>query len=167
MDYKDFKDGLASLSFVLFIFSLTLLFGVIILQYQTQLMTSDRNYIIILCSINMIFSTYYTIEAIRLDKVFKLEDKHIFKFGRRIGIITLIYSPHYFFLISLFFLELNNLHLMMVFLIFLMESILITLVFKEVYDLLFVNEAQARQELDKNRQRYLERKEKPRKGIDY
>ena len=118
-------------------------------------MTSDRNYILILCSINIIFSIYYAIEAIRLDKIFKLEDKHIFRFGRRIGIITLIYFPQYFFITSLLFFELNNLHLMMVFLIFLMESLLFVLVFKEVYDLLFINEAQAREELDKNRKRYL------------
>jgi hypothetical protein len=167
MDYKDFKDGLTSLSSVIFIFSLTFIIGVIVLQYQTQLTTPDKDFIVILCVINVIFSIYYLMEAIRLDKIFKLEDKHVFKFGRRIGIITIIYSPHFFIFISLFLRGLNTLHLMMVFLIFLMEGILFALVFKEVYDLLFVSEAEAKRELKKNRQLYLERSEKPIRGIDY
>ena len=84
MDYKDFKDGLTSLSCMIFIFSLTFLMGAIILQYQTQLTTPDKDFIVILCAINIIFSLYYLAEAVRLDKVFKLEDKHVFKFGKRI-----------------------------------------------------------------------------------
>jgi hypothetical protein len=167
MDYKDFKDGLMSLSLVSFIFSVTFLMGVYILQYQTHLSTSDRDFIIILCIINVCFSLYYMLEATRLDKVFKMEDKHVLKFARRIGIITLIYSPHFFFMISLFFIGLHNMHSMMVFLIFMMEGILIGLVFKEVYDLLYVDEAKVKYELDKNRKRYLQRKGKPIPGIDY
>ena len=167
MDYKDFKDGLSSLSFVISIFSLTLIIGAVLLQYQTHLATVTMNYIIILCSVNIIFNLYYLSEALRLNKIFKLEDKHIFKFGRRIAIVTIFYSPHFFILISLFFNNLNTLHLMMVFMIFILEAILLGLVFKEVYDLLFVSEAEAKREIQKNRQLYLERRGKPRRGIDY
>jgi len=167
MDYKDFKDGLVSLSLVVFIFSLTFILGVIILQYQTQLSTLERDYIIILCAINIFFSLYYALEGARLDKVFKLEDRHILKFGRRLGIITVIYSPHFFFIISLLFHGLNNLHLMMVFLILFMEGMLLWICLREVYDLLFVNERQLSYELDKFRKRYLEHEKKPIEGIDY
>ena len=51
--------------------------------------------------------------------------------------------------------------------IFILEAILLGLVFKEVYDLLFVSEAEAKREIQKNRQLYLERRGKPRRGIDY
>ena len=167
MDYKDFKDALTSLSLVIFIFSLTFLIGATVLQYQTQLTTSDKDFIVILCLINILFSIYYAYEAVRLDKVFKLEDKHVFRFGRRIAIVTIIYSPHFFIFISLFFHQLNTLHLMMVFLIFLMEGMLLGLIFKEVYDLLLIDEAEAKRELEKNRQLYLSRNGRSIAGIDY
>ncbi len=164
MDFKDFKDGLTSLSLVLFIFSLTFMLGSYLLQPYIHLEVGERDFIIILSVINVIFSIYYLGEAMRLEKVFKLEDQHIVKFGRRIGIITLIYSPHFFFLTSLFFTGLHNLQVMMVFLIFAMEGLLLGIVFKEVYDLLFIDEAQLKFDLDRERQMYLGRKDNP---IDY
>ena len=92
MDFKYFHAGLLSLSVVQFVFSLTLLLGSIILKPFIALEPDERDVIIILTLINLVFSFYYLIEALRLERVFSLEEKHIFKFGRRIGVISLIYT---------------------------------------------------------------------------
>ncbi len=160
MDYKDFKDGLTSLSLVLFIFSFTFLIGSVALKPFISLKTEDMWFIILLCSINILFSFYFLWEALRLDKVFKLEDKHIIKFGKRIAIFTCFYLPHYFLFITLFLRELNNLEVMMAGLIFFIESLLIGVLFKEVHDLLFIEESERKFELDKNRKLYIEKEKK-------
>ena len=156
MDFKDFKDGLTSLALLLFIFSLTLLISSIVLETCIGLEFSERNLIIILCSINILFSFYYLLNALRLEKVFKLENKNVIKFGKRLGIVTLIYIPHLFIFTSLFLRNLNNHEMIMIFLIFIMEIMLIGLVFKEVYDLLFLEEVQRDFELAANRKKYIE-----------
>ncbi len=102
MDYKDFHDGLLSLSLVLFIFSITFLIGSIVLKPFIALEPFDRDFIIIISIVNILFSIYYMIEALRLNKIFKLDDKYIIKFGKRIGIISLIYIPQIFLISSLF-----------------------------------------------------------------
>jgi len=156
MDFKDFKDGLTSLALLLFIFSLTLLISSIVLETCIGLEFSERNLIIILCSINILFSFYYLLNALRLEKVFKLENKNVIKFGKKLGIVTLIYIPHLFIFTSLFLRNLNNHEMIMIFLIFIMEIMLIGLVFKEVYDLLFLEEVQRDFELAANRKKYIE-----------
>jgi len=167
MDFKDFRDGLMSLSLVLFIFSLTFMFGSIILKPYIALEPQERDFIVILMLFNFPFCAYYGYEANKLVKTFRLEDKHVIKFGKRIGIITLIYSPHLFIVISLFFMDLHNLQQMMIGLVVIMEVILIGLVFKEVYDLLFLDESIVKYELEENRKRYLDRNKRPIPGIDY
>jgi len=97
----------------------------------------------------------------KIERVFRLETKNIIKFGRRIGIVTLLYLPHLFFFITLFFRELHNLELVMVVLITLMEVTLICLVLKEVYDLLFLEEFRRDFEIDANRKKYIEKEKKP------
>ena len=164
MDFKDFKDGLTSLALLVFFFSLTLIIGSIVLKSYIGLEVQERNLIVLLCSINILFSFYYLLNAIRLEKVFKLENKNIIKFGKTIGIVTLIYIPHLFFFTSLFLRNLHNLEIIMIFLIFLMEIMLIGLVFKEVYDLLFMEESQRDFELDANRKQYIEKEKKPLPG---
>ena len=139
------------------VFSLTFIFGSIFLKPYIGLTLQERNFIVIVGVINLIFCTYYLWEIMNLEKVFKLETKNIIKFGKRIGIITLLYLPHLFLVSSLFFRELHNLELMMVFLIVIMEVTLIVLVLKEVYDLLFLEETRRNFEIEENRKKYLEK----------
>lgn len=157
MDYKDFHDGLLSLSLVLFIFSITFLIGSIVLKPFIALEPFDRDFIIIISIVNILFSIYYMIEALRLNKIFKLDDKYIIKFGKRIGIISLIYIPQIFLISSLFLRDLHNLQIMMTTLIIIIEAILLGVVFKEVYDLIFKEEAERVFELKKNRKLYFEK----------
>ncbi len=96
MDYKDFHDGLLSISLIQFIMSLTFLIGSIVLKPYIALEPKERDFIVLLTVLNISFSIYYIIEALRLEKVFKLEDKHVIKFGKRIGIVSLVYLPLYF-----------------------------------------------------------------------
>jgi len=156
MDYKDFHDGLLSISLIQFIISLTFLISSIILKPYIALEPKERDFIVLLTVLNMSFSIYYIIEALRLEKVFKLEDKHIIKFGKRIGIVSLVYSPLYFTFFSLLFLNLHELQVMMVYLNLIIETLLLGVVFKEVYDLLFITETERKFELEKNRKLYLE-----------
>lgn len=157
MDYKDFHDGLLSLSLVLLIFSITFLIGSIVLKPFIALEPFDRDFIIIISIVNILFSIYYMIEALRLNKIFKLDDKYIINFGKRIGIVSLIYIPHIFLISSLFLRDLHNLQIMMTSLIIIIEVILLGVVFKEVYDLIFREEAERVFELKKNRKLYLEK----------
>jgi len=156
MDYKDFHDGLLSISLIQFIVSLTFLISSIILKPYIALEPKERDFIVILTVLNISFSIYYIIEAIKLEKVFKLEDKHVIKFGKRIGIVSLVYLPLYFTFFSLLFLNLHELQVMMVYLNLIIETLLIGVVFKETYDLLFITEAERKFELEKNRKLYLE-----------
>lgn len=157
MDYKDFHDGLLSLSIVLFIFSITFLIGSIVLKPFIGLEPSDRDFIIIISIVNIIFSIYYMIEALRLNKIFKLDNRYIFNFGKRIGIVSLIYIPQIFLVSSLLLRDLHNLQIMMTSLIIFIEALLLGVVFKEVYDLIFKEEAERKFELKKNRKLYFER----------
>lgn len=158
MDYKDFHDALLSISLILFIFSLTFIIGSIILKPYIGLNPSDRDFIIIVSLINIVFCSYYLTEALRLEKIFKLEDKYIYRFGKRLGIISLIYMPHSFFILSIFFRNLHNLQIMILFLILSIEILLLGVVFKEVYDLIFKDEADRKFELEKNRELYIEKR---------
>jgi len=156
MDYKDFHDGLLSISLIQFIMSLTFLISSIVLKPYIALEPKERDFIVLLTVLNISFSIYYIIEAIKLEKVFKLEDKHIIKFGKRIGIVSLFYLPLYFIFFSLLFLNLHELQVMMVYLNLIINTLLLGLVFKEVFDLLFIAEAERKFELEKNRKLYLE-----------
>ena len=158
MDYKYFHDGLLSLSSVQFIFSLTLLLGSIILKPYIALEPDERDFIILLTLINLVFSFYYLMEALKLDRVFSLEEKHIFKFGKRIGVVSLIYTPHLFVFISLLLMDLHELQLMMVILNLIIEILLVGIVFKEIYDILFKEETERKFELEQNRKLYFDKK---------
>ena len=158
MDYKYFHDGLLSLSVVQFVFSSTLLLGSIILKPYIALEPDERDFIILLALVNLVFSFYYLIEALKLESVFSLEEKHIFKFGKRIGVISLLYTPHLFVFISLLFIDLHDLQLMMVILNLIIETLLLGIVFKEIYDILFKEETERKFELEQNRKLYFEKK---------
>ena len=158
MDYKYFHDGLLSLSVVQLVFSSTLLLGSILLKPYIALEPVDRDYIIILALINIFFSFYYLIEALKLDRVFCLEDKHIFKFGKRLGVVSLIYMPHLFVFIWLLFIDLHDLLLLIVILNLFIELLLIGLAFKEIFDLIYKDEAEREFELEQNRKLYFEKK---------
>ena len=83
MDYKDFHDGMLSLSLVLSLFSLSFLIGSIALKPYIGLELNELILIVILCVTNLAFNTYYAIEALRLKEVFKLADSYVIKFGKR------------------------------------------------------------------------------------
>ncbi|MFX1402072.1 MAG: hypothetical protein ACFE8V_12595 [Promethearchaeota archaeon] len=155
MDYKIFRDGLLSLSLVLFFFSFTFLIASIILKPYIALEPFERDFIVVISSVNMIFCLYYLIEVLRLNKIFKLIDKNIVKFGRRIGLISLFFLPNLCLFASLLFIDLHNLQILMTSLIIFVQILLIGLIFKEVYDLLFKNESERKFELEKNRKLYL------------
>ena len=158
MDYKYFRDGLISLSTMQFIFSFTFLFSSILLKPFIALEPKERDFIVFVTIFNMVFNIYYLIEALKFEKVFRLEYKYIRKFGKRIGIVTILYLPHVFIFSSLLFLNLHNLLIMIIWLSLILEALLLGILFKEIYDLLFKNEIERKFEIDQNRKFYLERK---------
>jgi hypothetical protein len=158
MDYKYFRDGLISLSAIQFIFSFTFLVSSIVLKPYIALEPNERDFIVFLTIVNMIFSSYYLVEGLKFEKVFRLEEKHIRKFGKRIGIVSVLYSPHFFFLCSLLFLGLHNLQIMMIWVIIIIEILLLGILIKEIYDLLFKEETERKYEIEQNRKMYFERK---------
>ena len=143
------------------IFSFTFILGSIFLKPLINLTAKDRDFIVILCSINLLFCSYYIREALHLEKTYKLENKNIIKFGKKIGVITLFYFPHLFLLITLLFRDNHNLEILMIFLIIFIELLLISVVFKEVYDLVFLEETRRDFEIEENRKKYIEKEEKP------
>jgi len=135
--------------------------GSIVLKPYINLEFQERDLIIILCSINILFSLYYLWNVLRLEKIFKLENKNIIKFGKNIGVVTLLYIPHAGLFASLFFRNLHNIEMIMISLIILMETMIIGLIFKEVYDLLFLEESQRDFEIGADRKKYIERRKRP------
>ncbi len=157
MDFKDFHDGLLSCSLVLLILSLTFMIVSIILKPFIALEPLERDLILIVASIDVAFCLYYFFEIMNLKKTFKSTITHIFKFGIRLGISALLFLPHLFFLISMFSLHLHNLQLLMLSLIIIIETLLIGLIFKETYDLVFLESDKRNFEIKRNRQLYLNR----------
>ena len=156
MDYKYFRDGLLSLSLFLFLISLTLMIGSIILKPYIALEPLERDLIVVLTIIGQIISVYYLIEVLNIEKIIRYEIGYSMKFGKRIGIISIVFLPHLIFMYSLLFYHLHNLQVMMISLNLFIETILFGLIFKEVYDLLFMEESERFFELEKNRKLYLE-----------
>jgi hypothetical protein len=155
LDYKDFFNGLISTALTLVMFSFSFIFSAIFLKSHINLSTQDRYLIVILCSVNLIFCIYYIYEVLNLKEIFKLENSNIIKFGKRIGSITLIYIFPFLVLSSFFFKELNNLALLMVCLTFIIEALVIVIVLKEVYDLVFLEEVRRDFEIEENRKKYI------------
>lgn len=146
------------------IFSFTFILGSIFLKPYIALTAKERDFIVILCSINLFFCTYYIWEVSNLEKIYKLENKNIIKFGKKIGVITLFYIPHLFLSITFLFRDRHNLENIMVFLIIFMEVVLISVVLKEVYDLVFLEEARRDFEIEENRKKYIEKEKRPLPG---
>lgn len=130
--------------------------GSIVLKPYIGIQSQERDLIVILCSINIFFSLYYLWRALNLEKIFKLETKNIIKFAKSIGIATLIYISHVFILTTLLFRNLHNLEILMISLIILMEILLIGVVLKEVYDLVFLEESRRDAEIEEDRKKYIE-----------
>jgi hypothetical protein len=135
--------------------------GSIVLKPYLGIQSQDRDLIIILCCINLSFSFYYLWNALRLERIFKLENENVVKFGKKLGIVTLVYIPIIFLSAILFTRNLHNLIVLMISLIFLMQVLLIGLVLKEVYDLVFLEESRRDFEINAERKKYIEREKKP------
>lgn len=110
---------------------------------------------------------YYLWEVTKLERTFKLENKNIVKLGKRIGGITLIYVPHIAVFSLLLFRDLHNLEKIMVILILILEALLIALLLKEVYDLVFLEETRRNFEIEENRKKYIEKEKKPLPGEEF
>ena len=134
--------------------------GSIILKPFIGIQSQERDLIVILCSINIMFSLYYLWNALRLEKIFGLENKNIIKFGKIIGVVTLIKIPHVIIFATLLFRNLHNLEIMLISLIIFMEVMLIGVVLKEVYDLVFLDEARRGFEIEADRKKYVEKEKK-------
>jgi hypothetical protein len=160
MDFKDFKDGLISLSLILFIFSFSLLISAILLKPYFNLNSEERNILVIFGSINLFFSLIYLYFALRLEKVYKLENKNVEKYGKKIGIFTIFYIPHLILFCLTYFMNLHNLLLLIISLISLFEISIIIVVFKEVYDISLKDETLRNFEINADRKKYLEREDK-------
>ena len=128
----------------------------IILKSYLGITTQKRDFIIILCSLNLGFCSYHLWEVNYLEKVFRLENKNIIQFGKRVGVVTLLYILHISIFGSLFFTKMHNLEMIIVILIFIMEALVIAFLIKEVYDLVFLEESRRDFEIEKNRKRYIE-----------
>ena len=138
--------------------------GSIILKPFIGILSQERDLIVILCSINIVFSLYYLWNVLRLGKIFRLENKHIIKFGKIIGVVTLIHIPHVIIFTTLLFRNLHNLEIMLISLILFMEILLIGVVLKEVYVLVFLDEARRDFEIEADRKKYIEKEKKPMPG---
>ena len=156
MDYREFRNGFLSATVILIIFSITLLISSMALKPYTALEPTERDTIVIICGINLIFSTYWIIEGLRLKRIFKLEDKNIVKFGKRIAVGTVIYLPNFIVFCTLFMRELHNLLIMMFLILLIIKVILLGIIFKEIYDLLFRNSQDRKFELEQNRKLYFD-----------
>ncbi|MHA1671802.1 MAG: hypothetical protein ACTSV5_14690 [Promethearchaeota archaeon] len=154
MDFKVFYDGLISASLSLFLFSFTMMIGVITFKPYLAIEPIDRDLIVLLCIISMIFSVIYFFFGLKTKSVFKLELKYILRFMKTLGAINLIFTPHLFFLLVLFTKEFQDLLFIMVILNIFIELILMGIVYKEIIDLFFREESEVKFEVEKNQKLY-------------
>ncbi len=131
--------------------------GSIVLKPYIGIQSQERDIIVILSSINILLSLYYLWNVLNLHKKYRLESKNIIKFVKSIGIVTLIYIPHVFVFASLFLRNLNYLEILMISLIILTEILLIGLVLKQVYDLIFLEQSRRNAQIEKDRKKYFEK----------
>jgi hypothetical protein len=156
MDYKEFRNGIISASSLLAVFSTTLLISSITLKPYIALEPKSRDLIVIMSGINILFCVYWLIEGVHFKKIIKLEEKNIKKFGKRLGIVTLLYFPNLILFSSFFFLRLNNLLFLMFILLLVDKICLLGLIFKEVYDLLLNSPNERKFELKQDRKLYFD-----------
>ncbi|MHA2184790.1 MAG: hypothetical protein ACXAAI_07290 [Promethearchaeota archaeon] len=90
-----------------------------------------------------------------------MEDKYIRRFGKRIGFVTGFYLIPFILFCTLFFRKLGILETFLILLIFIIESLLIGVILKEVYDLVFQEEAQRDFSIEENRKKYFQKEERP------
>jgi len=154
MDFKIFHDGLISSSITILLFSTTLMTGAIVFKPYLSLEPNDRNLIVILCVISLIFSVIYFFFGLKTKSVFKLELKNILRFMKLLGFINIIFTPHLFFMLFLFTKGFQNLLILIIFLNVIIEMILIGLVYKEIIDLFFIEESDVKFEIEKNQKLY-------------
>jgi hypothetical protein len=154
MDFKIFHDGLISSSITILLFSTTLMTGAIVFKPYLSLEPNDRNLIVILCVISLIFSVIYFFFGLKTKSVFKLELKNILRFMKLLGFINIIFTPHLFFMLFLFTKGFQNLLILIIFLNVIIEMILIGLVYKEIVDLFFKKESDVKFEVKKNQKLY-------------
>ena len=138
MDFKVFHDGLISSSLTLFLFSITMMTGAIVFKPYLALEPNDRNLIVILGAISMVFSVIFFFFGLKTKSVFKLELKNILRFVKILGFINMIFTPHLFFMLFLFTKELQDLQLLIIIMNIFIELILIGLIYKEIIDLFFI-----------------------------
>jgi len=154
MDFKIFHDGLISSSITILLFSTTLMTGAIVFKPYLSLEPNDRNLIVILCVISLIFSVIYFFFGLKTKSIFKLELKNILRFMKLLGFINIIFTPHLFFMLFLFTKGFQNLLILIIFLNVIIEMILIGLVYKEIVDLFFKKESDVKFEVKKNQKLY-------------
>ncbi len=82
------------------------------------------------------------------------------------GVFTLIYIPNIILFALNFFIELHNLELVIISLVFFIEIMIVSLVFKEVYDILFMEESRRDFEIEVNRKKYIEKEKNSIKLIE-
>ena len=158
MDFKVFHDGIVSGSLLLILFSTTLMMGAIVFKPYLALEPDDRNLIVMLCTISMIFSVIYFFFGLKTKSVFKLELKNILRFVKILGFINVIFTPHLFFMLFLFTKEIHDLLFLIVIMNIFIELILIGLVYKEIMDLFFRQESEVKFEVEKNQKIYFEKR---------
>jgi len=158
MDFKVFHDGIVSGSLLLILFSTTLMMGAIVFKPYLALEPDDRNLIVMLCTISMIFSVIYFFFGLKTKSVFKLELKNILRFVKILGFINVIFTPHLFFMLFLFTKEIHDLLFLIVIMNIFIELILIGLVYKEIIDLFFKQESEVKFEVEKNQKLYFDKR---------
>ena len=158
MDFKVFHDGLVSGSLLLILFSTTLMMGAIVFKPYLALEPDDRNLLVILCAISLVFSVIYFFFGLKTKSVFKLELKNILRFVKILGFINVIFTPHLFFMLFLFTKEIHDLLFLIVIMNIFIELILIGLVYKEIMDLFFRQESEVKFEVEKNQKIYFEKR---------
>jgi hypothetical protein len=149
-----------SLVLLLMLSSLTFIISSIFLNPYLSLGTQDIYFTTIICSINILFCIYYLWEVLNLGKVFKLKNKYIIKFGKRLGFITLLFLLQFAIFCTLLLRNLSILETILIFLILIIESFLIGVILKEVYDLVFQEEAHRDFSIEENRKKYFQKEKR-------
>ena len=134
IDLDEVQEGLISLSTVIIVFSVAIMVISIMFKPYLVLEPCERDYIVIVCGINIPFCIYYLIEAIRISSISGLDQKYTSKFILRTGIISIFYIPQLVSMMLILLADVNLIEKVIVFVVLVLEMGLVGLIIRLVIE---------------------------------
>lgn len=128
LDLREIQEEIISIAAVILLFSITLIVISILFKPYLVLEPQERDYIVLISGINIPFSLYYIIEGIRITPIRDLHEKYTSKFIIRTVLVSVFYTLHLLFMITILLMDVNLIEKVMVFVVIVLEIFMVGLI---------------------------------------